>query len=260
MARPLSNERVQGIDRWVELIETLADEPRSLAAICRATGLAKGTAFRQLAGLAARGIVMKDPIGSTYTLGPAMLRLATAALSSVGSLVALDRSALEELSEETGETVALHVRSGLERVSVDEVPSRHSIRYTSLVGAVAPLHVGASGCVLLAFMPDDQRDRSLTLLAAAVRDLDRQALEERLRMARRDGWAVSLGARLPGASAISVPVQSDPLLLSLSVVGPSSRLPAARLEGFLPPMRRAASRVAAALAAHTGTAQAPGCP
>jgi IclR family KDG regulon transcriptional repressor len=239
-----SNEHVQVIDRSVDLLEALSKGPRSLAVICTATGLSKATAFRLLAGLAARGFVMKNPAGSTYMLGPGLLRLGKGALAGVGTLATLSRPALAELSSETGETVALHVRIGLERASVDEVPSQHSIRYTSIVGSVAPLHVGASGCVLLAFMADEPRERTLALLEASVPDLDRPALETRLVAARRDGWAINLGTRLVGACAISVPVQSDPLLLSLSVIGPSARLEPETLEGFLRSMRRTADRVA----------------
>jgi IclR family KDG regulon transcriptional repressor len=251
MERPSGSDRVQVIDRSVDLLEAVSEGPRSLAEICRATGLSKPTAFRLLAGLAARGVVMKDPVGSTYMLGPSLLRYAPGALAGVGSLVSLGRAELDELASETGETVALHIRSGLERVYVEELPSRHSIRYASLVGSTAPLHLGASGVILLAFMADNQRERTLSLLELSVDRFNRRALEEQLRKARRQGWATSLGTRLTGASAISTPVRADRLLLALSVIGPSSRLSAATLEGFLPSMRRAAEHLAAVLDLHT---------
>jgi DNA-binding IclR family transcriptional regulator len=244
---PVKREHVQVIDRSIDLLEALSEGPRSLTDICRVTGLSKGTAFRLLAGLAARGMVMKDPVGGTYMLGPALLGLVQGALSGIGAIATVGQTVLSELSESTGETVALHVQSGLERLNVEEVPSRHSIRYSSLAGAVAPVHNGSVGAVLLAFSPEERRERTLDLLEASGDTFDRAAVETSLSKARRDGHAISIGERVPGATAISVPVQSRHLLLALSVLGPEPRLPVARLKSFLPGMRRAADRLVVVL-------------
>ena len=176
-------ERVQVIDRSVDLLEALQGGPRSLKEICEITHLSKATAFRLLGGLALRGGVMRSPNGGVYMLGPGLLRLARAALGSVAALTALGRDRLEALAAETGETVALHIANGLERIYVDEVPSAHTIRYTSLVGSTAPLHFGASGIVLLAFVDDDQRERALSLLVASGDELDRRAVERKIKAA-----------------------------------------------------------------------------
>jgi len=240
----LKDEHVQVIDRSFDLLDALADGDRSLTEICRTTGLSKGTAFRLLAGLAVRGLVIKDPIGSTYMLGPGILKLVESALTGIGSVATLGRSALEELSMVTSETVALHVQSGLDRVVIDEIPSQHSIRYASIAGSVAPIHVGASGVVLLAFKPEDQLERTLSLLAATVENLDYPSLETNVRRAQHYGWALSVGERVDGAIGISVPVLSKTLLLSLNVLGPASRLAVEDLEAFLPQMRATAAHLA----------------
>ena len=173
----MEHEHVQVIDRSIDLLETLSEGPRSLTEVCRVTGLSKGTAFRLLAGLIARGMVMKDPVGSTYMLGPALFGLVQGALSGIGAIATVGRTALRELSEATGETVALHVQSGLERLNVEEVPSRHSIRYSSLASGVAPVHNASVGLVLLAFSPEERCERTLDLLEASARPL----IVERLR-------------------------------------------------------------------------------
>jgi DNA-binding IclR family transcriptional regulator len=244
---PVEHEHVQVIDRSIDLLETLSEGPRSLTEVCRVTGLSKGTAFRLLAGLIARGMVMKDPVGSTYMLGPALFGLVQGALSGIGAIATVGRTALRELSEATGETVALHVQSGLERLNVEEVPSRHSIRYSSLASGVAPVHNASVGLVLLAFSPEERCERTLDLLEASGEAFDRGTVEARLRKTRRDGHAISVGERVPGATAISVPVQSHHLLLALSVLGPEQRLPVARLKSFLAGMRRTADRLVAVL-------------
>jgi DNA-binding IclR family transcriptional regulator len=238
----MTTGRVQVIERSLDILEVLAEGPQSLSVICRETGLSKATAFRLLAGLNQRGVVIKDPNTATYILGPGLLRLVQGALSGIGAIATLGRGAIEELSEATGETVALHVQAGLERVCVDEAPSAQVIRYTSSVGSSARLDVGAAGKVLLAFVPDKERERLLTLLEPKLTEegIEMAKLRRTIATARRQGWATSVGERVRGASAISLPVESNPLLLSLSVLGPSTRLDKPALKAMLPEMSRTA--------------------
>lgn len=247
----MANDRVQVIDRSIDLLEALAHGPSSLTEICRQTGLSKGTAFRLLAGLSARGMVMKDPVGNSYVLGPGLLRLVQDALSGIGAVVTVGSKALRELSERTGETVALHVQVGVERVCVEEIPSAHSIRYSSLAGSTAPIWNGATGIVLLAFATPDRRRRTLEDLGDSIPEDERLDLEAKVTRARRDGYSISTGERVPGATAISVPIPSDLMLLSLSVLGPEDRLSPATLKGFLQPMRRTADHLTAVLNAQS---------
>lgn len=248
----MRTERVQVIDRSLELLESLSEGPRSLTEICSATNLSKGTAFRLLAGLSARGMVMKNPVGNTYTLGLEFLRLVQGALTGIGAIVTVGRTVLRELSEETGETVALHVQTGVERLCVEEIPSQHSIRYSSVVGGVAPIHNGAIGIVLLAFTSSEQSSRTLDQLVDSGQAIDRAAIELRMKQARQEGCSITVGERVPGATAIAVPVQSRLVLLALSVLGPEGRLPPSTARGFLPDMHRAAERLVAILEAQEG--------
>lgn len=236
----MTNSRVQVIERALDILETLSGEPRSLSEICRETGLSKGTVFRLLAGLSHRSVVLKDPTAATYMLGPGLLRLAQGALSGVSAITVLGRPTLKALSELTGETVALHVRTGIERVCIDEIPSPQSIRYTSSVGSEAPLYVGSAGKVLLAFADEQELDRALTLMDRAF-EIDRGRLEAELRQVAKDGYAISCGERVAGASAIGIPVHVGPVFFSLSVLGPTTRLPKKRLLEFLEPMREASA-------------------
>jgi DNA-binding IclR family transcriptional regulator len=249
------DERVQVIDRSVDLLEALAGGPMSLTDVCRVTGLSKATAFRLLAGLGHRGMIVKSPVDTSYMLGPALLRLVQGALSGIGAVAMLGRAALKDLSDTTQETVALHVQTGIERVCLDEVPSPQVIKYTSSLGSSAPLHVGSAGKVLLAFTEAQAQSRTLTMLADAHAELDVSALAATLRRVARDGWAISTGERVQGASAISVPIRSALVLFSLSVLGPTPRLPRSRLLEMLPAVQESAEQIEAAL--NAGTAPVP---
>jgi DNA-binding IclR family transcriptional regulator len=239
---------VQVIERSFDILEALREGPRSLTEICRATLLSKGTTYRLLTGLAVRNVVIKDPLTANYMLGPGLLRLVQGAFLGIGAIATLGRNALERLTEATGETVALHVPAGIERVCIDEVPSPQVIRYTSGVGASAPLHVGSAGKVLLAFMDEGERERSLRLLERQTDgNSPPRSLRDTVRQTANEGFATSISERVEGASAISVPVRSSLLLMSLSVLGPTQRLPRSRLLEFLPPLRATAGGIAAIL-------------
>jgi DNA-binding IclR family transcriptional regulator len=155
---------------------------------------------------------------------------------------------MQNLWRSTEETVTLNIRMGLHRVCIEELRSPQRLLYTAGVGSKLPLHVGASGKVILAFAVPKERAKLLDALTFAQLTsetiTDRERLEEELDRVRERGWAVSLGERLPGATGISVPVR-DPsgLVMSLSLLGPRERLGEERLEAVRPEMEAAAAEI-----------------
>ncbi|HEY4280947.1 MAG TPA: IclR family transcriptional regulator [Conexibacter sp.] len=237
--------RVQSIERGIDILLALAGGARTLTDVTRATGLSKGTAFRLLVSLNHEQLVVRDPRENGYLLGPGFLRLFQGVMDDLGAIATLARPALEELWRASGETVTLHVRSGAERICVAELPSAQPIRYVAAVGATAPLHVGSAGKVLLAFMPPEELTRALGSLPLTglthATITDREALRQELATVTRQGWAMSSGERIVGASAISVPVSaSNGLLAALSVLGPADRLTPQKSLDLLPAIRAAA--------------------
>jgi DNA-binding IclR family transcriptional regulator len=251
--------RIQVLERAFDLLTALAEDgPMTLTELVRATGLPKGTVYRLLASLTYRHMLIKDPTDSVYMLGPGFLRLMQGSVETVGSMTRAAREALEALRDATGETVILHVRMAMARVCVEELPSREPIRYTAQVGAVAPLHVGSASRVLLAFAPEEERERvleGLTLFPLTPLTVTELAeLRERIALTRERGWAQSAGERVIGASAISVPVHGPQgTLFSLSVLGPADRWAPERQLGMLEVIQDAAVAVATALAGGPST-------
>jgi DNA-binding IclR family transcriptional regulator len=247
------NTRVQVVERSIDILNALSTGPCTLTEICRTAALSKGTAFRLLAGLGYGGIVIKDPISARYMLGPGLLRLSQGALAGMGAFARLGRESLNNLAQETQETVAVHVLAGFERICIDEVPSPQPIRYVSSVGSTAPIYVGSAGKLLLATMSQQERSRMLDLLDSRLTadGQDRRALEQTLDQVAHNGYTISTGERVVGASAISIPIRTNRTTVSLSVLGPSDRLPTAHMLEFLPAMRRAAKKLEAVFNADT---------
>ena len=239
--------RVQSVERGVDILLVLAAGPATLTEIVRATGLSKATAYRLLATLGYKRVVVKDA-NNLYFLGPGSMMLARGADKSNGWIGALAKPALTRLAESTRETVTVHVRTGRHRMCIDEVPSSQPIRYTATIGALAPLSVGSAGRILLASIQPDECARLIADLElasftnATIRD--REVLRREVALTRKRGWATSSGERVPGASSLSVPITGlYGTVAALSVLGPKDRLPPERHPPLLAEMRRAAAEV-----------------
>lgn len=221
---------VRAVTRSIDLVMALTRGPLSLGALARQTGLSKATAHRLLATLAYQDLVVQDPQAGEYSLGPGCFRLVEAVSDGLSGLGALARPVLEKLREDTGETITLHVRVASQRICIEELTSRHEMRYTAGLGATAPVHVGSAGKLLLAYLDETARERllntiSLTPVTAAT-VTDPGQLRTEFEQIRTLGWAESRGERIVGAASVSAPVfdANGTIVAALSVLGPEARL------------------------------------
>ena len=233
-------QRVQAIERGIDVLMALLQGPRTLTEVSREADLAKGTCSRILASLSYQNLVVKTE-SNTFMLGPGCLRLINGVMGGLATIAGVGRQTLVDLWEQTGETIAVHVRVGTERVCVDELPSSAAVRYTSSVGSSAPLNVGSAGRVLLAFAASDELERTLGAMNDTGGALDIQQLRAELDTIRGHGYALSVGERVQGAAAISVPVGGHAsVVAALSILGPDFRLTEEKRLDFLPALRTAA--------------------
>lgn len=247
--------RVQSVDRAIDILMALVAGPKTLTDVCRATELSKATAFRLLRSLGDRGLVIKDPgRDNVYMLGPNLLRFAQGVTLGLGSLGTLAAPALSHVGEATQETVTLHVRVGVERICVYVIPSPYALRYTASPGSKAPLHVGAAGLALIAFLDEEEIEQVLASLPQPLQTItedtvtEMETLRARLAEVREAGYAISAGERVAGAAAVSTPIRAHgELVAALSILGPATRLPHERLEEFAPVLQGAATEIEAIL-------------
>jgi DNA-binding IclR family transcriptional regulator len=253
--------RVQSIERGIDILMALANGARTLTDVAKATGLSKGTTFRLLASLSHEQLVIRDPEDTVYVLGPGFLRMFQGAMTNLGGIATLANSALQEVRERTGETVAIHVRIGYERICVAEQQSLNPLRYTASVGATAPIYVGSAGKMLMALMQPRELEKTLNDLQ--LRPLthmtitDRQRLRDEVALAARQGWATSDGERITGAAAITVPIHDHSRLSAvLSVLGPADRLTSSARLAMLPDLQRAAAAIELSMSDRGGDTRA----
>jgi DNA-binding IclR family transcriptional regulator len=234
---------VQSLERALDITMALANGPRTLTEVARATGLKKGTAYRLLSTLGYLHMVIKLSSNNVYVLGPGVLRLVNGSLTGVGAFVGIAKEPLEELWRQTGETICIHVRVGMDRICVHELAGTQPVRYVAEVGATASLTQGSASKVLLAFADPIDVARIFSGLGESE-GVNLAELKRELESIRNRGWAESVGERIAGAAAVSVPFYGvGELLMSLSVLGPLERLPSERRSELAPSLRKAAEQV-----------------
>ncbi|MBC7345844.1 MAG: IclR family transcriptional regulator [Clostridia bacterium] len=240
---------VRAVERAADVLLAVGDKELGLAEISRETGLSKATTYRILHSLERKGFIMQDRVSGRYSLGSALLSLVSGALYRHGDLVQVVYPAMQRLWRLTKETITLYVRQGSSRICVAEIPSPQPLKYTVGVGVTVPLHAGAPGKLLLAYLPDEERERILDgieLEALTRRTITaRQELEAELVAIRAQGWAASFGERIEGVSCLSVPVRDahGEVVACLSILGPYMRLGEQLLMSYLGTLQEEADRI-----------------
>ena len=148
---------IQVSDRIFRTIELLARSgPSGLLDISNELELNKSTVHRILNSLICMDYVKQDPDTSKYSLTFKICSLSNQVLSH-NSLIDIARPYIQDLAEQTGETVHLVQMEGVNAVYIDKVEAPHnSVRMVSMVGKTIPLYCSGVGKAILADMDNDQ--------------------------------------------------------------------------------------------------------
>jgi len=249
-------------DRIIDILYCLRSESAGLGVtdIASKVGLPKSTTHRLLQALENRWLVAQDQESQRYTLGMGLVALSTAVLQEKNLLLAPSQGPMEKLRNISGETVSLHIVSGLERVCIRQVESPHPVRYTSEIGKPMPLYAGASGKLLLAFMPEKVIDRVIerTRLAPLTpcTITDSTVLREQLKSIRRLGYSVSFEETSPLGAAVAAPVRDerDLVIACVTIYGPRMRMGEERIMELLPELLNCSREISNAVAPPPTTA------
>lgn len=221
---------IDAIDRAMAILECISKHRSELGIteLSRELGMHKSTVFRLLTSLEAWGVVDKDEKTQRYNLGPKILYLAAAYLSSV-DIRDKAKSSMEKLRARTKETVSLFTPVGERCVCIDRLESPLDLRTVVNIGDQVPLRTCSSGKVLLAFMPEHLRNGLLSVAPGGSpsqpADVDPEIEEGLLALIRERGYAISHREPVPQVSAVSAPVfnASGEVIAALTLSGPTVR-------------------------------------
>ncbi|MDN3260929.1 IclR family transcriptional regulator C-terminal domain-containing protein [Streptomyces sp. CSDS2] len=257
-------EAVGPLVRGVGVLRRLAEAGGTLSpsALERATGLARSTVDRITATLARMDYVRLD--GRDVVLTPGVLELGNAYLAAL-RLPALLGARADALADELDESVSLAVadRDGIR--FIHQATRRRALSVSFRIGDLLPAERTAPGALFATEWTErdwarwrtrraaDPRDTAFPAVpprpepahgtAHVTADAVDAAFADRVRAARRDGWALDDQLIEPGLVAVSAPVR-DPrtgrVACVASVVSDTSRHPAAELPATLLPRLRTA--------------------
>ena len=224
---------VQSVDRALGILEVLARTGESgVTEIAVELGVHKSTAFRLVATLEAHRLVEQTSDRGRYRLGMGILRLAGATTARL-DLVQEARPISRQLAADTGETVNIAVLAESSALYLDQVAGSSALQPHNWVGQHIPLHATSNGKVLLSGLEPDRLEEVLGSLAAYTGHTitRKKALREELDRVREQGYAVAVDELEVGLTAVAAPVRNahGDVVASMSVSGPSFRLPEDRL-------------------------------
>lgn len=217
-----SGEGVRAVGRALDILQAFRTDDRGLTAseILKRVDLSRPTLYRLLRTLELRGFVTSSGEPQQFQLGAAVAHLAHVWTSGL-DITTSAQPMMHRLWEETGETVALLVHQGRDRICVAELPSAQPLSFRRGVGHRERITLGASGKVVLAFSSDAEH-----YLAELVAAQDQPHYREELAQIRDAGYAVSKDELIKGAVAMAAPffTGGSKVLGSLAVYGPSARV------------------------------------
>ena len=251
--RSSSDYTIAVVDDAVRLLELFLDgaESHSLAQLTQLSGLSKTKTFRILATLEKHRLVEREESGA-YRLGIRFLSFGRHVEKEL-SLLEASRSVMDWLVQETRESVFLGVLDGGEALCVGMRESPQSLRFSVEVGQRVPLYLGGVPKVLLAFLPEQEREMYLEnmqfepITPHTITSVHK--LRAVLQQIRRQGYAVTADDLDEGVHSIAAPIRDHhgQVIAAISIAGPSNRFTEDRIRRYIELVQEGAAQISRAL-------------
>lgn len=250
---------IQTLARGLRIMDQLEGAPDGLSVtqLARQMQLEKSSVSRFLRTMLHYGYVEQDERTRRYRLGARLVALGQQRLRQF-TLREQARPFLRRLVDETGECAHLAVYSRGQAFYVDQVDTSASLRVSTGIGTMAPLHCTALGKVLLAFgeVSFGESSAAAELPLFTPRTIaDAAQLAAQLEQARARGYALDDEEYTIGVRCLAAPVWGvgGALAGAMGISGPAARLTRVRL----PAMARVVMECANACSRQLQRAGAP---
>ncbi|HTC49804.1 MAG TPA: IclR family transcriptional regulator [Candidatus Aquilonibacter sp.] len=246
---PKRSYNITALQRGLRLLRIFSESPYGLTAkhVAGRSRLPVSTVHRFLANLEGAGFLNCSGDG-VYHLGIACFAIGQAALGQL-DIRRVSLPYLQELNRQTRETIHLTVRHGLSAVYVEKLDSPEQLRIHSRIGAAVPLYCTAVGKIMLAYMPEEERQQALPQLGLqrltpnTVGNL--QELEAELYRVRKNGYACDLEENELHIRCVAAPIwdHAGGVNASLSITAPVVRMAVTRLRQLAPLIQTAGLQI-----------------
>jgi DNA-binding IclR family transcriptional regulator len=222
--------------------------PMTVAHIIAELGIPKSTDYELVRTLGEADYIAHSSRGAGLFIGRRLYELGMAYRNNV-DLLCDGAQIVDELRDETGETVQLSVLDNQLMMVVLKEEGRGHLRIISNVGTRVPLNWAAAGRFLVSDLPDEDLTR---LLKATIRQsptgkaiMNVAKLIAQISKARRLGYVTELNEANAHAGCIAAPIvdASGHCIAAISVVVPEQRLTKPHRDRLLASVTAAAERL-----------------
>ena len=174
-------------------------------------GVSPSGAHRILTSLSEDGFVRQITSSGRYVIGLEMLRVAhlVTARAPLRDAALKHMRRLVDLCNENA-LMGVYDSGRRQMMFVATIESSHPLRYVIELNQWVPVHAGATGLAILAFLEEDERRAVIedTKLSALTDQTITESyrLEAELEVIRRRGYAITRGQRIAGAVGLAVPI------------------------------------------------------
>ena len=250
------------VGKALAVLLALSDEPEgpwSVRRLARELETSPATVHRIFATFEARHLLTRASAGG-YLPGVELFRLSHS-LRDRYSPVGLVRPYLRALADQSGEAALFGAYDSTRRelMFIDSIQAAHPLHYEIAMYQWLPIHSGATGLAVLAWLPPPERHAIYRTGLAKVTPatlVSEQELEEACARTRERGYALTVGQRVTGAAALAAPIfgAEDTVFGVIGVAVPERRFDPAREHALALGVIDAAASVTSALggAVHHG--------
>ncbi|UCH24859.1 MAG: IclR family transcriptional regulator [Trueperaceae bacterium] len=230
---------IQTLARGLQIIDQLEASAAgmSVTSIAEMFGVDKSSASRFIKTLVSYGYAEQDPATRLYKLGPRLVSLGQSVLNKI-SFRDQARPFLRQLVAQTGECAHLAKLANGGALYIDQVDTPASLRVSTDVGTLGPLHCTALGKVLLAFaeVPIPGELKGFTARTIVTQDSLRSHLEQ----VRQLGYAIDDEEYNVGVRCVAAPVYdvNGDLAGAIGISGPTGRVTLERIPEFAEIVKR----------------------
>jgi IclR family pca regulon transcriptional regulator len=210
---PKDRSFISALSRGLSILEAFCpSSPRmGITEIANITKLSKSTVFRLIHTLCALGYLIPSAEEKKFTMGPKVLDLGFAVLSSL-ELREVAQPYLQQLSQRTKETANLAILEGWKLIYIERIKTHQILNINLHVGSSLELFNSAMGRVLAAFQNKDWTNQYLRYLenipeALPYWENKGKKLLMILEEVKRTDYALNNEELIPGLRSIASPVR-----------------------------------------------------
>ncbi|NKI72126.1 helix-turn-helix domain-containing protein [Collimonas pratensis] len=245
----------QTLTRGLAVLQAVAGGARDLKDIAQLLGTTRSTTHRLASCLAQERYLRFTP-GIGYVLGPKLIELGFQAREEV-SLSVVARPYLEQLAEQSGDTIHLALQDNDDVLYLDKIPGKKGLEMRSRVGHRMPIATTGVGKALMLGMSESEW-KSLYEKRSSATSIDTSRLlpkrswsefRDQMRAYAKGGYAFDLEDNEPSIRCVAAPIYdaSHAIVAAISVSSTLPYMPLERMQSLIAVVQGAAAGISGEL-------------